>query len=166
MDKYKGADIGIVVECEGGYVTVPDYKTAIIHDKDGKVIRKLEAVSNHFENFIDAVRSRDESRLNAPIRGGHLSTALCHTGNISYRVGHHQAPDSIREQIQADKDDLATYQRMAEHLAANDVDIEKTPLTLGKPLRMNPANSRFMANKEANFLLARQPREPFAIKLT
>jgi predicted dehydrogenase len=166
LDTYKGAGIGIVVECEGGYVVVPNYQGATAHDKDGNVIRKFTGASNHFENFIDAVRSRKADELNAPILQGHLSTALCHTSNISYRLGHHQVPDAIREQIQAEKEDLATYQRMSEHLAANGVDIEKTPVTMGKPLRMNLANSRFMGNKEANFLLGRHPREPFVIKLT
>jgi predicted dehydrogenase len=165
MDKYKGGGIGIVVECEGGYVLVPDYKSAIAHDKDGNVIKSFEGASNHFENFIQAVRSRNESQLNAPILQGYLSTALCHTGNISYRLGRHQSPDSIREQIKGDKEALLTFQRMAEHLAANDVDLEKTPATLGMPLRMNQGNSKFIENKDANYLLTRTPREPYVIKL-
>ncbi len=166
MDKYMGGDIGIVVECEGGHVLVPNYNSATAYDKDGKEIKKFEGVSNHFENFIQAVLSRDESKLNAPILQGHLSTALCHTGNISYRLGRHQSPDVIREQINGDKEALATFQRMAEHLAANDVDLEKTPATLGMALRMNPGNSRFIQNNDANHLLAREPREPYVIKLT
>ena len=165
MDKYKGAGIGIVVECEGGYVLVPDYKSAIAYDKDGKVMKSFEGVSNHFENFIQAVRSRNESQLNAPIFQGYLSTALCHTGNISYRLGRQQSPDAIREQIKGDNEALLTFQRMAEHLAANEVDLEKTPATLGMPLRMNLGSSKFIGNRDANYLLTRQPREPYVIKL-
>ena len=111
------------------------------------------------------MRSRNERQLNAPILQGHLSTALCHTGNISYRLGHLQSPDAIREQIKGDKEALLTFQRMAEHLAANDVDLEKTPATLGMPLRMNQGNSRFIENKAANYMLTREPREPYVIKL-
>src|ERR1700684_1615632 len=85
MDNYKDVNIGIVVECEGGYVRVKDYERAIAFDKDGKEIKRFEGYSSHFENFIKAVRSRKESDLNAPIREGHLSSALCHTANISYR---------------------------------------------------------------------------------
>jgi predicted dehydrogenase len=165
MGTYKDVDIGIVVECEGGYVRVPNYMSAIAYDKDGKEIRKFDGVSDHFENFIEAVRSRDKSQLNAPILQGHLSTALCHTGNISYRLGHHEPPDAIREQIKGDKEALPTFERMTEHLAANDVDLDKTAVTMGVPLRMNQGNSRFIANKEANHLLSRQPREPYVIKI-
>jgi predicted dehydrogenase len=164
MDTYKGGGIGIVVECEGGYVLVPDYKSAVAYDKDGKVIMKFEGVTDHFENFIQAVRSRNESQLNAPILQGHLSTALCHTANISYRLGRTQSPDAIREQIKGDKQALLTFQRMAEHLAANDVDLEKTPATLGIPLQINQGNSRFIGNKDANYLLTRTPRDPYVIK--
>jgi len=39
----------------------------------------------HFDNFLQCVRSRQVP--NADIREGHLSTLLCHLGNISYRVG-------------------------------------------------------------------------------
>ena len=39
----------------------------------------------HFQNFINAVRSRKREELNAEILEGHLSAALCHLGNISYR---------------------------------------------------------------------------------
>jgi predicted dehydrogenase len=41
----------------------------------------------HAANFIAALRSRDASRLAAPILDGHLSTSLCHLGNLAYRTG-------------------------------------------------------------------------------
>ena len=42
---------------------------------------------DHYANFVEAVRSRDPKQLAAPILEGHLSSALCHLGNISYRLG-------------------------------------------------------------------------------
>jgi predicted dehydrogenase len=42
---------------------------------------------NHMENFVEAVRSRRWQDLNAEVEQTHLSTALCHLGNISYRLG-------------------------------------------------------------------------------
>lgn len=45
-----------------------------------------DAVLNHFTNFIDAVRSRRWQDLNADILEGHLSTSLCHLGNIACRL--------------------------------------------------------------------------------
>ena len=45
-----------------------------------------ESVVNHFTNFIECVRSRKWQNLNAEIQEGHLSTSLCHLGNIATRL--------------------------------------------------------------------------------
>jgi predicted dehydrogenase len=45
-----------------------------------------DAVVNHFTNFLDCVRSRNWQDLNADILEGHLSTSLCHLGNIACRL--------------------------------------------------------------------------------
>ncbi len=168
MDEYKGAQIGVVIECEGGHVLVSDEDDgeAIAFDKDGKKIKSFKGSVSHFENFIKAVRSRNENDLNAPIREGHLSSALCHTANISWRLGSHASADAIREQIQGDPDALPTFNRMAEHLAANKVNLDKTPVTLGMVLKMNQGGEQFIEAKKANYLLARRPREPFVIRMT
>lgn len=46
-----------------------------------------EPETSHFQNFIDCVRSRKREDLHCEIGEGHLSTALCHLANISFRVG-------------------------------------------------------------------------------
>ncbi len=45
-----------------------------------------DAVLNHFTNFIDCVRSGVWQDLHADILEGHLSSSLCHLGNISCRL--------------------------------------------------------------------------------
>ena len=47
----------------------------------------VDHVADHFGNFIAAVRSRDAATLAADIDQGRQSTALCHLGNTSYRLG-------------------------------------------------------------------------------
>ena len=42
---------------------------------------------NHYANWVEAIRAKDRSLLNAEIRETRLSTALCHLGNTAYRVG-------------------------------------------------------------------------------
>jgi hypothetical protein len=42
---------------------------------------------DHYRNFVDAVKARDHKLLNGDIEEGHLSSAFCHLGNISYRLG-------------------------------------------------------------------------------
>jgi len=41
----------------------------------------------HFQNFIDCIVSRNRADLNAPIEEGHISCALVHLANASYRLG-------------------------------------------------------------------------------
>ena len=41
----------------------------------------------HIENFLNAVRSHNRKDLTCDIEEGHLSTALVHMANISYRTG-------------------------------------------------------------------------------
>lgn len=41
----------------------------------------------HMQNFLDAVKSRDHTKLTAEIEIGARSAAFCHLANISYRAG-------------------------------------------------------------------------------
>jgi len=43
--------------------------------------------SDHFANFITCVRNRKAEELHAPIEEGHISCALVHLANASYRLG-------------------------------------------------------------------------------
>ena len=93
MPTYRGQDVGNIIECEGGYVSMPHDGT-VAYDKDGKKIREFkDKGEDHFANFIKAVRSRRREDQNADILEGHLSSALCHTGNISYRLGQEANPE-------------------------------------------------------------------------
>jgi predicted dehydrogenase len=166
MDKYRSVSIGVVVDCEGGTMVIPNYSSATILDKDGAEIKKFSGSSSHFANFIDAVRSRKPGDLHAPILEGHLSSALCHTGNISYRLGKTQSPDEMREAVKGNKDLAESLGRMEEHLGANHVDLNKTPATLGAALKMDPLTERFIGSPEADQLLTRDYRKRFVVPAT
>jgi predicted dehydrogenase len=162
MDAYQGATIGIVTHCEGGSMVIPSYTSAIVRDKGGQEIKKFQGSSSHLANFIDAVRSRKYTELKADILEGHLSSALCHTANISYRLGQQRSPEEIRDAVKNNSELAEMLGRMEEHLAANNVDLQKSPATLGKLLTMDPATERF-TDREANQLLTREYREPFVV---
>jgi hypothetical protein len=86
---YKGAKVGIIVECTDGYFVSSSNDGGIAFDKNGKQIAEFKEGTDdfHFANFLQAVRSRKLQDLNADVEEGHLSSALCHMGNISYRLG-------------------------------------------------------------------------------
>ncbi len=46
-----------------------------------------KAGGNHFVNFLDAVRSRDRNRLNAPPESAHLASGVAHLANTACRLG-------------------------------------------------------------------------------
>ena len=58
---------------------------------------------NHMQNFVDAVRANDPKILTCNILEGHLSAALPHLANISYRVGHQLRFDPKTERFEDDK---------------------------------------------------------------
>jgi predicted dehydrogenase len=70
-------DAGTLVVDRGGW-KVYDLNETIASDTSEQSI-------SHLRNFIDCIKSR--SRPAADIESGHISSALCHLGNIAYRVG-------------------------------------------------------------------------------
>ncbi len=165
MDDYHGVKIGNVVDCEGGRVVTSAYFTATAYDRDGKVVKEFKGEDRHMQNFIDCVRSRKTADVYGPIEEGHVSSALCHVGNISHLIGSTAQPGLIREKIQSNAALADAYDRMAAHLATNGVELAKTPLTLGVPLALDPAAERFtgLHAEEANALLTRKYREGFVV---
>jgi predicted dehydrogenase len=166
MDNYRGTRIGIVVQCEGGYFAAGD-GGGWIYDSDGKKIKQFSGRggAGHHENFINAVRSHKRSDLNADIEVGHLSAALCHMANISYRVGKKATPDEIKAAIGDNDNMMDSFDRMLEHLEANEIDLTKEPLTVGPMLTMDPQAEKFVDEHSdwANMYIKRNYREPFVV---
>jgi len=163
MDDLKGASIGVIVECRNGSVAIPTYDSAIAYDADGKEVKRFRGGADHYANFIAAVRSRNPGGLNAEILEGHLSSALCHTGNVSYRLGEKLSPGAAKERFQGQPAMAESFDRMVSHLTANGVDLEQTPLTLGAFLKMDPDSERFEKNSSANHQLAGEYRKGFEV---
>ena len=163
MGKYRGADVGVVVDCEHGFLVMPSYASGLVYDRAGKLIKKFDAGGNHHANFIKAVRSRKPSDLNAEILEGHLSSALCHTGNISYRLGQKANPGEVLEQVKGHPAFAESFGRCLEHLAVNGVDINSDQLVLGAPLEINPKTEKIKNNPAGNAMLTREYRHPFVV---
>ena len=159
MDKYRGESVGQVIECEGGYLAGTE-----AFDNDGKKIQGFsKGDDDHFANFIKAVRSRKVSDLNADILEGHLSSALCHLGNISLRLGQQAEPDEIESALKSDAAAMETFERFQDHVAANNICLIMDKARLGMPLKLDPKTERFIGNDKANAMLTRQYRKPFVV---
>ncbi len=146
---FEGTD-GIIVEANGK-VAAYDPKGNLVQEFSVGEPRK-EA---HFENFLEAVKSRKHTDLKCDIEEGHISSALCHVANISHRVGKSASFDEVRKTVLDLKvaDDVKdTFERTRGHLHENDF---KGPLTLGPWLAIDSETETFKAHAKANELLER-----------
>ncbi|HME35654.1 MAG TPA: Gfo/Idh/MocA family oxidoreductase [Candidatus Sulfotelmatobacter sp.] len=73
-----------------------------VWDHDGKSRAHGHGGGDHFANFVDCVRSRKKEELNAPIEEGHISCALVHLANASYRLGRSLRFDAATETVIGD----------------------------------------------------------------
>jgi hypothetical protein len=60
-------------------------------------------------------------------------------------------------------DVIETFERTRKHLAENNVELEKSRLTLGKALRMDSEKEAFVGDPDANALLTRDYRKSFVV---
>ena len=164
MDNYHGSQVGVVVQCEhGSVVSTSNYGLAQAFGPDGEEIKSWHGEGNHFANFLDAVRSRKRSDLHADIVDGHLSSALCHTGNISHQLGEPRSADEILKSVAKNERLQDSLERMFAHLRANEVDVDKPVVIAGATLEMDTTAERFKNNSAADELLRREDRKGFAV---
>ncbi len=133
----------------------------------GEALEKAEGLirpNGPFGNFIDCVRSRKREDLNAEILQGHLSSATCHIGNISYRLGQEMAYGKNAEAMGTTKEITESLEAIADNLkGALNVDLKATKWQLGPKLAFDPAREKFVDNDKANALLTRPYRAPFVV---
>ncbi len=113
-----GVCTGLIFYGSEGYMVLPHY--AAYYTYLGKQKKKGPFAEDptdkikdqpHFDNFIQAVRSRRQSDLNADVEEGHKSSLMAHLANISYRVRRQIDFDPKTEEIRDDQDATALLTR-------------------------------------------------------
>ncbi len=119
---------------------------------------------NQFENFVHCVRTRKKEDLHAPVLEAHLSAALCHLGNISYRLGE-KVPGSTPLPSCCDNEEVQkSWARIKQGLKdALGLELASTEYQLGKLLHFDAEKEQFIGDQAANKLLTREYREPFVV---
>ena len=156
-----------MIECENGYYA-GGRGGGKAYDLSGKEVGKFsgDGGRSHAANFIQAMRSRKTSDLKAEIEQIHYSSAWCHLGNISYRLGQ----DSGIDQAKARLKDMEQWQEVVTdcgaHLEANQITLKPGDFRLGPMLEIDAAKETFTgdtATPEALALLSRDYRKGFEV---
>jgi predicted dehydrogenase len=161
--EYTGNDAhnNVAVFCEHGYVF-----GRVAYDNEGKPVRTFEAQGiDPKAHFVRAVRSRKLEDTRIDILEGHISTAFCHLGNISYMLGQQLSRQEVREQVVGDHHIDGAFGRFEDHLRLNGVDLGTEGLVIGPLLHFDSQTERFTGSLSelANEFLKDTYREPFVI---
>ena len=164
-DAYKGSKVGVVFHGTKGYAVQLSYDRSAAFDLDGNMIKSFEGGGDHFQNFLDAVHSRNHEDLAGDIEEGHLSSALCHLGNISLQSGKAESAKEIGQHFSGDAELSETFERTAQHLADNEVDLAKAKIIMGPKLELVSGEEVFKGdrNSAVNAMLTREYRAPFVV---
>lgn len=147
-----------------GYAVGPNYNSGVAFDYDGNELGKWTGgeYQAHFANFVKAIRSRKHTDLHLDIEDGHLSSALAHLGNVSYRLGK-VVPEGTRPSHMAnDKHVIETLTSFEEHLKENNVDFNETKYYLGQELSIDP-KTELSTDETANRMFTREYRKGFEL---
>ena len=139
MDTYRRIREGFVLQFEGGYFAGLRAGGLVIGPK-GERLKEFpgDGGDDHQANFIAAVRNRRQSTLRAPIQEGHISSSVCHLGNISYRLGEPTSTNTCRQIVAAHAHADETFDRLSKSLEGIGVDLGKAPFSMGPWLEINP----------------------------
>lgn len=91
---------------DGNSYTLYDAKQKLVDDQKAK-----QDNEGHLQNWVDAVRANDPSKLHAPIDQGVKSVMLCHYANISQRTGRALNVDPASGKIMGDEEAMKLWKR-------------------------------------------------------
>jgi len=155
--------VGNIFYGSEGMLVCPSYTSGVVVNNDGEIVHEFKGSGDHFGNFVQAVRSRKREDLNADILEGHLSSALCHLGNISYRLGTLELFDKKMKAFGDDKEAAETLGRLEAHLQDNAIPLDSTKFHVGKKLLIDAKTETFKDDKDANQMLTREYRKGFEV---
>ena len=170
MDVYRKSSVGVVAQCEKGYINIAENGAAVAYDNDGKQIKVFEGADNkaHRENWIKALKTRKVTH--GLLEEGHYSTALCHLGNISYLAGAEKSNQQLAEAVAANVTTKEAYWRTLDHLKANEVNLDETKPIVGPLLQVDGKremlvhSDKVIADAANNSIIRKRAgRAPFTI---
>lgn len=94
---------GTLVLDRGGWEVIPEEEFQGWGKKGTPKMERIPVQKNegsgldlHTQNFIEAVKTRDSSILNAPLKIGYDAAVVCHMGNIAFKAGNRLYWDNVK----------------------------------------------------------------------
>jgi predicted dehydrogenase len=178
-------DMGVVAYGTEGYVVLApnvrhnDFEHSAAYDLKGNLLKDFkDAVSKQYDdvyltgrhtaNFVDAILADKPESANADVRTGTLSAVLTHLANLSYYFGesHKISAEELKRKVSSVKsldDNEATLARTLEHIQAAGVDLKKTPLSWGEPLKIDVEKETILGKNITDDFITRHYRKGFAV---
>ena len=166
--KHKGPGSGYIVQCSGGHYE-GRRGSGVAFDRDGGEIRSFKGDSgngSHQQNFIDAVRKRDQNLLNAGISLGNDSTAWCNLANSAFRASRGYDSNLVTHGLPSMTEQA---ERLGKILSPHGLSLQSKGIKTSVVLEVNPETGKFVgANAEqGNQFYKRVYRDGFVVpKLT
>jgi len=169
MDRYRGINFGMIIQCEQGYFS-GGRGGGWTYDNDGKKIKQFagDGGGGHMTNFLNTMRSRRVSDLKADVLEGHITASMIHSADISYRLAQKEPVEQVRKKVQGNDLLAESFDRLLQHLQANEIDLSKNPVAVGPMLTFDIESEKFVGENsyDANMFLSRNYRPPFVVPET
>lgn len=139
---YKGIRVGILIECENGYIK---------GGRGGMVATELDARTiiekfpgdggrDHQNDFINAIIANDSSISTAQVSDAQKAASIGHIGDISYRAGETVSVAELEDTIAGNEDLLGIVAQQRVQL--KDWGINDPKYKLGVPVNIDPATQQ------------------------
>jgi predicted dehydrogenase len=117
-----------------------------------------------FGSFTNAMRTRNPKDNNCDAEVAHYSAALCHLGNISYRLGN-TVPFNKEAPKEAGSNSIVqeSFAKIRDNIAGVGIKLDTAAYTIGRTLTLDPKTEQFIGDDGANALLTRQYRAPYVV---
>ncbi|HKK19364.1 MAG TPA: Gfo/Idh/MocA family oxidoreductase [Opitutales bacterium] len=134
-----GTRVGIIAECEKGYLKGGRFGMVALESDGETIIKKFpgDGGETHQRNFVDAVKAADPSLLRSRVQTASTSASLAHFSNISHRLGELASSAALAEKLSSNDDlseILADQQKQL-----SDWGISEPRYLVGKTLQIDPA---------------------------
>ncbi len=163
--EHPGPGSGYIAYCQGGRLEGQRGR-AEAFDKDGKPIKTFKGSSGmgiHQQNFIDSVRTRDRSKLNAEVQVGHDSSGWCNLANIAFQSGKSFTMSDAKQL------DVKPWTEMVDSMSAllqrHNLKIDSAGLKLSPLMSIDEKTQRFVGDNSnvANQFIRREYRKGYEV---